>query len=75
MNHFESPNSYCAEIEATIQTLRMTIELGLDEVVFKGDDLNVIMSLKGLEQLKNWQAKSKLIEGRRLLQKFMPPKH
>lgn len=49
INHFESPNSYCEETEATIQTLRMTIKLGMDKVVFKGDTLNVIMSLKGLK--------------------------
>lgn len=48
INHFESLNPYCTETEATIQALRMAMELRLDKVIFQGDALNVIMALKGL---------------------------
>lgn len=60
ISFFTSPYPYIAETEATIQTLTIASNLKLDKVTIEGDAHNVIMTLKGLEEYDDWQAKDTL---------------
>lgn len=47
-NHFFSSNSFCAEMEAALQALKVADEMRLPKVLLEGDAQQVVLSLQGI---------------------------
>lgn len=67
IGRFSSENPFCAEAEAAVQVLKLSKDLGLDEVTIEGDATFVIFALLGCSQYEDWRAKSLIVCGKALL--------
>lgn len=67
VNRFHSENSFCSEVEAAVQALKIAADLKINTACFEGDAHNVILVMNGFTQFQDWRAKSVLEEGKRIL--------
>lgn len=67
INHFNSSNSFCAELEAAIQAFSIAESLNITRLWLEGDALQVILTLQGLDQYRDWRALDNINRGKTFL--------